>query len=87
MTDFERNARYSYDEKLKFLKSKGYDSMHLQTMSYNGYDVIMISRLAHGVKYLFYKNKRLVKMRKRNWETDIKLYAKRYIDKEIEISK
>lgn len=80
MTDFERNARYSYAEKLEFLKSKGYDSMHLQTMSYNGYDVIMVSELLHGVRYFFYKNGTLVKMRWWNWKTDIRLYARTYID-------
>jgi hypothetical protein len=83
MTDFERNARYSYEEKLEYLKSKGHDSLHLQTMSYNGYDVIMVSGLQHGVKYLFYKDKHLVKMRHWNWKDDIRLYAQRYIDQEL----
>ena len=36
MTDFERNARYSFDEKLAYLR-QSHDSQHLQTMSYNGY--------------------------------------------------
>jgi hypothetical protein len=27
MTDFERNARYSYEEKLEYLKSKGGDCL------------------------------------------------------------
>jgi len=87
MTDFERNARYSYEEKLEYLKTKGYDSLHLQTMSYNGYDVIMVSGQQHGVKYLFYKYKHLVKMRHWNWKDDIRLYAKRYIDQELNTTK
>ena len=83
MTNFERNARYSYEEKLEFLKSKGYDSLHLQTLSYKGYDVIMLSELQHGVRYFFYKDGNLVKMRHWNWEDIIVLYAKRYIDQEL----
>ena len=87
MTEFERNARYSYEEKLGYLKSKGYDSLHLQTMTYNNYDVIMVSELKHGVTYFFYKDKHLVKMRYWIWKDDISLYAKRYIDRELNARK
>ena len=80
MTEFERNARYSYDEKLSFLKDNGYDDLHLQTFSYKGFDVISTSKLHKGVRYYFYKNGRLVKMRNWNWKTDINQYAKVYID-------
>lgn len=83
MTEFERNARYSYDEKLAQLKEKGFDGLHLQTLSYNGYEVITNSKLGKGVRYYFYKDKKLVKIRNWNWKTDIMLYAKRYIDQEL----
>lgn len=83
MTEFERNARYSYEEKLAQLREKGYDSLHLQTLSYNGYDVITVSKLYKGVRYYFYKDGKLVKIRNWNWKTDIILYAKRYIDQEL----
>ena len=86
MTEFERNARYSYDEKLAYLK-QSHDSRHLQTMSYGGYDVIMLSGLTKGLTYFFYKDGKLVKMRKWNWKQDIRLYAKRYIDNELSARK
>ena len=86
MTEFERNARYSYDEKLAYLQ-QSHDSQHLQTMSYEGYDVIMLSGLGKGLTYFFYKDGKLVKMRRRKWEQDIRLYAKRYIDNELKTRK
>lgn len=82
MTEFERNARYSYDEKLAYLKQL-HDSQHLQTMSYGGYDVIMLSGLKKGLTYFFYKDGKLVKMRRWNWKQDIRLYAKDYIEREL----
>lgn len=86
MTEFERNARYSYNEKLAYLK-QSYDSQHLQTMSYGGYDVIMLSGWKKGLTYFFYKDGKLVKMRRWNWKQDIYLYAKRYIDNELNAHK
>ena len=86
MTEFEQNARYSYDEKLAYLK-QSHDSQHLQTMSYGGYDVIMLSKLGKGLTYFFYKDGQLVKMRRLNWKQDIRLYAKRYIDMELKEQK
>ena len=86
MTEFERNARYSYDEKLAYLK-QSHDSRHLQTMSYGGYDVIMLSGLKKGLTYFFYKDGKLIKMRWWNWKQDIRLYAKRYIDNELSARK
>lgn len=82
MTEFERNARYSYEEKLTYLK-QSYDSQHLQTMSYGGYDVIMLSGLKKGLTYFFYKDGKLIKMRRWNWKQDIRLYAKVYIEREL----
>lgn len=79
MTEFERNTRYSYDEKLAYLKQL-YDSQHLQTMSYGGYDVIMLSGLGKGLRFFFYKDGHLVKMRNKVWKDDIRLYARIYID-------
>lgn len=52
MTEFERNARYSYDEKLTYLK-QSHDSQHLQIMSYGDYDIIMLSGLKKGLTYFF----------------------------------
>lgn len=86
MTEFERNARYSYDEKLAYLK-QSHDSQHLQTMSYGGYDFIMLSGLGKGLTYFFYKDGKLLKMRRWNWKQDIRLYAKRYIDMELKAQK
>lgn len=80
MTEFERNARYSYEEKLSYLKDNGYDSQHLQTFTYKGFDVITTSKLYKGVRYYFYKDSKLVKMRNWNWKDDITQYAKVYID-------
>ena len=80
MTDFERNARYSYNEKLSYLKEIGYDRIHLQTFSYKGFDVITTSKVTKGIRIYFYKDDRLVKMRNKNWKTDIIQYAKNYID-------
>lgn len=80
MTEFERNSRYSYEEKLSYLKDNGYDSQHLQTLSYKGFDVISASKLHKGVTYYFYKNGKLVKIRNWNWKSDITHYAKVYID-------
>lgn len=79
MTEFERNARYSYNEKLAYLR-QFHDSQHLQTMSYGGYDVIMLSGLGKGLRFFFYKDSRLVKIRDKNWKDDIRLYARTYID-------
>ena len=42
MTEFERNAKYSYKEKLSYLKDNGYDSKHLQTFIYKGFKFILI---------------------------------------------
>lgn len=83
MTDFERNARYSYDEKLAYLKELGCDRIHLQTFSYKGFTVITHSRLTKGIRCYFYKDGRLVKMRNKHWKTDIIQYAKSYIDLEL----
>jgi len=47
----------------------------------------MVSGLQHGIKYLFYKDKRLVKIRQWNWKDNIRLYAKRYIDRELNARK
>lgn len=82
MTEFERNARYSYNEKLAYLR-QSHDSQHLQTMSYGRYNVIMLSRLTKGLTYFFYEDGKLVRMCRRNWEEDIRLYVKRYIDNEL----
>ena len=79
MTNFQRKARYSYDEKLAYLK-QSYDSKHLQTMSYGGYDVIMLSGLGKGLRFFFYKDGHLVKMRDKVWKDDIRLYVRTYID-------
>lgn len=86
MTDFERNARYSYDEKLAYLR-QSHDTQHLQTMYYGGYDVIMLSGLKKGLKYFFYKGGKLVKMRDKNWKDDIRLYARIYIDQVLNARK
>lgn len=86
MTEFERNARYSYDEKLAYLK-QSHDSQHLQTMSYKGYDVIMLSGLGKGLRYFFYKDSHLVKIRDKNWKDNIRLYARTYIDQVLNIRK
>ena len=86
MTEFERNARYSYEEKLAYLKQL-HDSQHLQTISYGGYDIIMLSGQGKGITYFFYKKKKLVKIRRWNWEQDICLYAKRYIDNKLKAQK
>lgn len=86
MTEFERNARYSYNEKLAYLK-QSYDSQHLQTMSYGDYDIIMLSGWKKGLTYFFYKDGKLVKMRRWNWKQDIYLYAKKYIDNELNAHK
>lgn len=80
MTEFERNSRYSYEEKLSYLKDNGYDSQHLQTFFYKGFDVITTSKLYKGVRCYFYKDNKLVKMRNWNWKDDITQYAKVYID-------
>lgn len=80
MTEFERNAKYSYEEKLSYLKENGYDSLHLQTFSYKGFDVISTSKLHKGLRYYFYKDNKLIKMRDMGWKTDIIQYAKTYID-------
>ena len=79
MTEFERNTRYSYNEKLEYLKQH-HDSRHLQTMSYGGYDVIMLSGLRKGLSFFFYKDGQLIKMRHQVWKDDIRLYARTYID-------
>lgn len=79
MTDFERNARYSYSEKLAYLQEK-LSFPNLQTFSHKGIDVISISGIHKGVTWYFYSEGKLVKMRHWNWKTDIELYAKRYID-------
>ena len=79
MTEFERNARYSYNEKLAYSK-QSYDSQHLQTMSYGGYDVIMLSGLGKGLRFFFYKDGHLIKMRDKVWKDDIRHYARTYID-------
>ena len=85
MTEFERNARYSYDEKLAYLM-QSHDSKHLQTMSYGGYDVIMLSGLGKGLRYFFYKDGQLIKMRDKVWKDDIRLYAQTYIDQVLNIT-
>lgn len=79
MTELERNARYSYNEKLEYLKQR-HDSRHLQTMSYKGYDVITLSGLGKGLRFFFYKDGQLIKMRHQVWKDDIRLYAQAYID-------
>ena len=86
MTEFERNARYSYDEKLAYLK-QSHDSQHLQTMSYKGYDVIMLSGLGKGLRFFFYKDKQLIKLRNKVWKDDIRLYAQTYIDQVLNARK
>ena len=86
MTDFERNARYSYNEKLEYLR-KSNDSQHLQTMSYKGYDVIMESGLGKGLRFFFYKDGQLIKMRNKVWKDDIRLYARNYIDQVLSARK
>ncbi len=86
MTEFERNARYSYDEKLAYLK-QSHDSQHLQTMSYKGYDVIMESGLGKGLRFFFYKDGQLIKMRHKVWKDDIRLYARTYIDQVLNVRK
>lgn len=86
MTEFERNARYSYNEKLEYLKQRN-DSQHLQTMSYKGCDVIMLSGLGKGLRYFFYKDGQLVKMRDKVWKKDIRLYARTYIDQVLNTGK
>ena len=86
MTEFERNARYSYSEKLEYLKQR-HDSQHLRTMSYGGYDVIMLSGLGKGLTFFFYKNGQLVKMRYQVWKDDIRLYARTYIDQVLNARK
>ena len=86
MTEFERNARYSYDEKLEYLR-KSHDSQHLQTMSYKGYDVIMLSGLGKGLRFFFYKDGQLIKMRDKLWKDDIRLYARTYIDQVLNARK
>ena len=79
MTDFERNARYSFNEKLAYLQ-QSHDSQHLQTMSYGGYDVIMLSGLGKGLRFFFYKDGQLIKMRDKGWKDNIRQYARTYID-------
>lgn len=86
MTEFERNARYSYDEKLAYLK-QSHDSQHLQTMSYKGYDVIMLSCLGKGLRFFFYKDGRLIKMRHKVWKDNIRQYAQTYIDQVLNARK
>lgn len=86
MTEFERNARYSYDEKLAYLKQL-HDSQHLQTMSYKGYDVIMLSGLGKGLRFFFYKGGRLIKMRDKVWKDNIRQYAQTYIDQVLNARK
>ena len=86
MTEFERNARYSYDEKLAYLK-QSHDSQHLQTMSYKGYDVIMLSGLEKGLRFFFYKGGRLIKMRDKVWKDNIRQYAQTYIDQVLNARK
>lgn len=83
MTEFERNAKYSYSEKLLYLQEIGYDSQHLYTFCYKGFDVITTSKLNKGVRCYFYKNGKLVKIRNKNWKTNIIQYAKTYIDLEL----
>lgn len=85
MTEFERNARYSYEEKLSYLKENGYDSQHLQTFSYKGFDIISISKYHQGVQYYFYQDGKLVKMRHFSWKTDIMQYARIYIDQVLSV--
>lgn len=86
MTEFERNARYSYDEKLAYLR-QSHDFQHLQTMSHAGYDVIMLSGLGKGLRYFFYKDGQLIKMRNKVWKDDIRLYAQNYIDQVLSARK
>ena len=86
MTEFERNARYSYNEKLEYLRQSN-DAQHLQTMSYSGYDVIMLSGIGKGLRFFFYKDGQLIKMRDKNWKDDIRLYAKAYIDQVLNARK
>lgn len=86
MTEFERNARYPYDEKLAYLK-QSHDSQHLQTMSYKGYDVIMLSGLGKGLRFFFYKDGQLIKMRNKVWKDNIRLYARTYIDQVLNARK
>ena len=86
MTEFERNGRYSYDEKLAYLK-QSHDSQHLQTMSYKGYDVIMLSGLGKGLRFFFYKGGHLIKMRDKVWKDNIRQYAQTYIDQVLNARK
>lgn len=83
MTELERNARYSFNEKLAYFEKLGFSFPNLQVLEYKGYKVITTSKLGGGVRYYFYKEDKLVKMRNWNWKTDIMLYAKRYIDQEL----
>ncbi len=83
MTELERYARYSFEEFLTILKGKGIDSLHIQTLSYKGYDIISHSKIGKGVRYFFYKDGRLVKIRHRTFKKNILLYAKNYIDNEL----
>lgn len=83
MTGFERNARYSYDEKLAYLKQLGYKYPNLQTMSFEGYDVISYSKLGKGFTVMIYKNGALIKMRNKGWRDNINTYIKAYIHQEL----
>jgi hypothetical protein len=86
MTEFERNARYSYSEKFEYLKQR-HNPQHLQTMSYKGYDVIMLSGLGKGLTFFFYKDGQLIKMRRQVWKDDIRFYARTYIDQVLDTRK
>lgn len=83
MTEFERNARYSYKDKLAYLQNAGYKYPNLQTLSFEGYDVITFSKLTRGFTVLIYKDGALVKMRHKNWKDSIETYVKAYIHQEL----
>lgn len=83
MTEFERNARYTYQQKLAYLQESGYKYPNLQTMSFEGYDVISYSKLGKGFTLMIYKNGALVKMRHKGWKNSIETYTKAYIHQEL----
>ena len=87
MTEFERNARYSYQQTLDKLIADGWKFPHLQTMNYKGFDVITWgdksrNRIGnwHGFHAKFFLNGKLVKIRDKAWKDDINAYCRTYID-------
>ena len=86
MTEFERNAQYSYQETLDKLVADGWEFPYLQTMNYKGFDVITWadktrhSQWFHGFRAKFFLNGKLVKIRRKPWRDDINAYCREYID-------